>query len=64
MFARARVCECVRVCVGAQARQCACPCLALIIQHAMRLRQIATTRAPPYFSVLSHKRHFFWKKIY
>jgi hypothetical protein len=48
---------------------CACACVhaALLIQHATRMRHIATTfvapLVPQYFSTLSHKRHDFRKKL-
>ena len=63
---------CVRVsayaCVCPDAWEYACACLhvALLIHHATRMRHIVTsyvaTLAPPYFSILSHKRHNFRKK--
>ena len=39
---------------------CECLCVALVIQHAMRIRHIfisAASRVTPYFPTLSHKRH-------
>ena len=40
---------------------------ALLIQHATHMRPIVTSfvalPSPPYFSTLSHKRHYFRKKI-
>jgi hypothetical protein len=44
-----------------------CASVALLIQHAIRMRHIVTSfvtpLAPPYFSTLSHKRHDFRKKV-
>ena len=41
--------------------------IALLIQHATRMRHIVTScvapLAPPYFSTLSHKRRDFLKKV-
>jgi hypothetical protein len=46
--------------VGAQALVCAWKHVALLIQHATRMRHIVTSfvapLAPPYFLTLSHKR--------
>jgi hypothetical protein len=51
------VCQCAGVCVH----------IALLNQHATRMRHIWTsfvaTLAPPYFWTLSHKRHVFRKKV-
>jgi hypothetical protein len=66
------ICVCVRACVHARARVLACACagvhVALLIQHATRMRHIVTSyvapQAPLYFSTLSHKRHDFLKKSY
>ena len=50
------VCVCVRACVH----------VALLIQHATRMRHVmassVTPQVPPYFSTLSHKRRDFLKK--
>ena len=42
-----------------------CVCVALVIQHEMRMRHIVTEAYPAlqYFSTLSHKRHDIWKKL-
>jgi hypothetical protein len=41
--------------------------VALLIQHATRMRHIVTSVVPPlaspHFSLLSHKRHDSWKKL-
>ena len=41
--------------------------LALLVQHATRMRHIVTSfvasLAPPYFSTFSHKRHDFREKV-
>ena len=46
---------------------CACVCVALLIQHATRVRHIVisfmASMAPPYFTTLSHKRHDFREKV-
>jgi hypothetical protein len=36
--------------------------VALLIQHAMRMRHIVVPLAAPYFSTLSHKQHDFQEK--
>jgi hypothetical protein len=45
-----------------------CACVALLIQHATRMRHTAflfvVSLAPSYFSTLSDKRHDFRKKSY
>jgi hypothetical protein len=55
---------CVRV--GERVRGCVHARVALLIQHAKRMRQIVASfvvaQASPYFSTLSHKRHNFKKK--
>jgi hypothetical protein len=67
----------VRVRVRMYVRACACPgpwactcasvLVALLIQHAMRMRHIVTSfvapLAPPRFSALSHKRYDFRKNV-
>ena len=56
---------CVCVCVRMRSR--ARVHVALLIQHATRMRHIVTSfvapLAPPYFSTLSHKRHDFREKV-
>jgi hypothetical protein len=45
---------------------CVCVCVALVIQHAIRMRNIVTVPRPilQYFSALSHKQYdFFFKKL-
>jgi hypothetical protein len=50
-----------------EAWACACVHVALLIQHATRMRYIVTSLvthlAPPYFSTLSHKWQDFRKKV-
>jgi hypothetical protein len=64
-----RACVSVRACgyPGAWACACAHVHVALLIQHAKRMRHIVTSfvapRSPLYFSTLSHKRCDFLKKI-
>ena len=62
MYACSRSC----VCPGAWASARACVHVALLIQHATRMRHIVTSfvaaQSPPNFSTLSHKRHDFRKK--
>jgi hypothetical protein len=57
----------VSVCPGVWACACMCVNVALLIQHATRICHIFTsfvvTRAPPSFSILSHKRHHFRKNL-
>ena len=57
-------CVCVRV--GDRVRGRVHARVALLIQHAKRMRQIVASfvvaQASPYFSTLSHKRHDFQKK--
>ena len=52
---------------GAWTCTCACAHVALLIQHATRMRHIVSSFlasvAPPYFSTLSHKRHDFRKNV-
>ena len=65
------ICLCVWVWVngwpGASACACTCMRVALLIQHATRMRHIvtsfATPLAPPYFSTLSHTRHGCRQKV-
>jgi hypothetical protein len=49
---------CVCVCTRAWACACECVHVALLIQHAIRMRYIVkslvVSLAPPYFSTLSH----------
>ena len=62
------VCACVRApgCVGLCRGLRACMRVALLIQHATRMRNIVTSfvafMVPPYFSTLSYKRHDFQKE--
>ena len=55
-------CTCVRACGYSEAWACKCTYvyIALIIQHATRMRHIVTSfvapQSPPYFSTLFHKR--------
>ena len=55
------------VCVCVRARACLWLPVALPIQHAMRMRHIVrplvAPLAPSYFTILSHKRHDFRKKV-
>ena len=59
---------CVHACVCPGVWVCACASVhvALLIQHATRMRHIVTSSVapqdPPNFSTLSHKRHDFRKK--
>ena len=60
---------CVRACgyPGAWAYICAYGHVALLIQHATRMRHIVTSfvapQSPPYFSTVSHKRCDYRKKV-
>ena len=60
---------CLRACVspGAWACTCACVYVALLTQHATRMRHVVTSfavrLATPYFSTLSHQRRDFRKKV-
>jgi hypothetical protein len=47
---------------GAQARVCACVHVALLIQHATRMRHVVTSFAAPLAPPLSHKRRNFLEK--
>ena len=67
-----RACVCVCVCgggrfPGAKADACTCACVALLTQRATPMRHIVTSfvapLAEPYFSILSHKRRDFRKKV-
>jgi hypothetical protein len=59
------VCVCVSAgeCVRVPGRVGVCLHVALLIQHATRIRYIVKSFvvpvAPPFFSALSHKRHYF-----
>jgi hypothetical protein len=60
-------CELLRACGRSGAWACLCTCVhvALVVQHANRVRHIVkslVTPLPPYFSTLSYKRHDFRKK--
>ena len=54
-------------CPGRWACTCACVHVALLIQHAIRMRHIVTSfvasLTPPHFSTLSHKRYDFRKNV-
>ena len=60
---RARAC----VRVGFWACACVCVRVALLIQHATRVRHIVTSyvdpQSLPYFSILSHKWHDFRENV-
>jgi hypothetical protein len=63
------VCPCVRLCgcVGSLLYARARSRVALLTQHAKRMRRVilssAASLAPPHFSSLSHKRHDFRKNV-
>ena len=68
VYMRARTCVCVCVFPGAWACAFAYARVALLVQHATRIRHIllsfVVSLAPPHFSTLSHKRHDFRKESY
>ena len=55
----------ISVCVCPGALACACARVALLIQHATRMRHIviAASLAPSHFSTLSHKRRDFRRNV-
>ena len=64
------VCVRMRTCMwvpGAWAYTCAYEHVALLIQHTTSMRHTVTSfvapQSAPHFSILSHKRCDFWKKL-